>query len=54
VSGAEAAGLYAGRSATRLTDAVGDLMRQAAAEVLIPRFGALTDHEREEKSAGEG
>jgi hypothetical protein len=29
-------------------------MRQAAAEVLIPRFGALTDHEREEKSAGEG
>jgi hypothetical protein len=28
-------------------------MRQAAAEVLIPRFGALTDHEREEKSAGE-
>jgi fructose-1,6-bisphosphatase/inositol monophosphatase family enzyme len=42
-----------GRLAASLTDAVAQLMRVAAEQVLLPRFRTLASHEREEKSAGE-
>ena len=53
MSAAEAERLEGGRLAASLTEAVEGLMRQAAAEILLPRFRTLTAAEREEKSVGE-
>lgn len=53
MSEAEANRLEGGRLATSLTPKVEGLMRQTAAQVLLPRFQTITAADREEKSAGE-
>ena len=50
---AEADRLEGGRLAVSLTPKVEALMRQTAAQVLLPRFQKLAIGDREEKSAGE-
>jgi fructose-1,6-bisphosphatase/inositol monophosphatase family enzyme len=53
VSGTEADYLEAGRLAAGLTGTIAQIMRQAAAQAIMPHFRSLKDGERDEKSAGE-